>query len=145
PSVVYRDNGADVDVGGVVPISALHGTGLDELLLRVEQAVITRTQREMWRVVLPVNGPELSWLHGEPGATVCDVSPIATAKPHPQDSETLPLTTQDDVIATDDDVMTEYLSVKVILTETANSKFQARFSSLCQNVLILHWTHIRSY
>ena len=69
-----------------------------------------------------------SWLHGEPGATVCDVSPIATAKPHPQDSETLPLTTQDDVIATDDDVMTEYLSVKVILTETANSKFQARFS-----------------
>ena len=59
PSVVYRDNGADVDVGGVVPISALHGTGLDELLLRVEQAVIARTQREMWRVVLPVNGPEL--------------------------------------------------------------------------------------
>ena len=70
-----------------------------------------------------------SWLHGEPEATVCDVSPAATTEePNPQDIEAPPTTDNvDDVISTNDDVIPEFLSVRVILTEAARSKFQARF------------------
>ena len=161
-SACYREGDGDVGTGGLIPISALHGTGLDELLVRLESALITRTRRKMWKIILPTNGPELrsdifstsvmtsshththththtthrththilthhthththththSWLHGEQEATVCEVSPIATEEPHPQESVTPPTTD-----------MTEYLSVRVVLTEAASSKFQARFS-----------------
>ena len=42
-----------------IPISALHGTGLSHLLQQLECAVIARTKRKFWKIILPLDGPEL--------------------------------------------------------------------------------------
>ena len=52
----HRDGGVSEDL---VPISALHGVGLEELLAKLECAVIERTQRAFWNILLPTYGPEL--------------------------------------------------------------------------------------
>ena len=54
-----RDGGSSDVIDGLIPISALHGTGLDNLLHRLEDAVITRTRRKIWKIVVPSHGPEL--------------------------------------------------------------------------------------
>jgi GTP-binding protein HflX len=116
--------GGDIDESDCpIPISALHGTGLDLLLERLERAVIGRTRRKMWKIVLPTNGPELSWLYGDPEATVCDTFPIiATTEPRPLDNT--PDTPSSDGSS---EVISDYLTVKAVLTEAACSKFRAKF------------------
>ena len=47
-----------------IPISALHGTGLSDLLQQLERAVIARTKRKFWKIILPLDGPELRSVNG---------------------------------------------------------------------------------
>lgn len=59
--------GGEVATAGedcTTPISALHGTGLSDLLQRLEHAVIARTKRKFWKIILPLDGPELRSVNG---------------------------------------------------------------------------------
>ena len=62
-----RIRGGEVATAGedcTIPISALHGTGLSDLLQRLEHAVIARTKRKFWKIILPLDGPELRSVNG---------------------------------------------------------------------------------
>ncbi|XP_057375389.1 putative GTP-binding protein 6 [Daphnia carinata] len=61
-------------------ISAKHGTGLDELVERIQSKLLDVTSRKLLRFMVPNGGTEYSWLHKE--ATVVNYS-------HPKDPQYL--------------------------------------------------------
>ncbi|XP_013361036.1 PREDICTED: putative GTP-binding protein 6 [Chinchilla lanigera] len=77
-SVVEVYNKADLVPGyrppepGALAVSALHGLGLQQLRIRLEDAVLAATGRRVLTLRVPLAGPQLSWLHQE--ATVQDVA-----------------------------------------------------------------------
>ena len=58
-SFLLTSDPQSVGTEGAIPISALHGTGLDEMMTSVERAVLSATRRKFWRIILPSDGPEL--------------------------------------------------------------------------------------
>ena len=47
------------------PISALRGTGLADMTRALEQRLLMATQRRVWHVAMPADGPELRSVHLE--------------------------------------------------------------------------------
>ncbi|XP_028393627.1 putative GTP-binding protein 6 [Dendronephthya gigantea] len=81
-------------------VSALHETGLNALWLAVEEALFRTTGRQRKTIVIPHDGPQLSWLHHE--TTVCETETI-----------------QDD-----------RLKVEVIMDEAALGKYNSKFGKI---------------
>uniref|UniRef100_A0A4W2C339 Putative GTP-binding protein 6 n=1 Tax=Bos indicus x Bos taurus TaxID=30522 RepID=A0A4W2C339_BOBOX len=63
----------------VLAVSALLGLGLDELMARVEDAVLRATGRRTLTLRVRLAGPQLSWLHQEATVQAVDVIPEAGA------------------------------------------------------------------
>ena len=47
------------DRGKGLPVSATEGFGLIDLMLSIEDAVLKATNRKLWMLVVPVDGPHL--------------------------------------------------------------------------------------
>ncbi|XP_060263663.1 putative GTP-binding protein 6 isoform X1 [Ovis aries] len=63
----------------VLAVSALLGLGLDELMARVEDAILRATGRRTLTLRVRLAGPQLSWLHQEATVQAVDVIPEAGA------------------------------------------------------------------
>ncbi|EDO47840.1 predicted protein [Nematostella vectensis] len=83
-----------------VQISALHGMGLDLLRKHIEEGIMKSTGRMIKRVVIPPDGPQLSWLYHE--ATVHET------------------------VADEDG----FITATVIIDEATNNKFEKKFGKL---------------
>lgn len=58
-----------------VAVSALWGHGLEDLKVRLEEAVLTATGRHILTLRIQLGGPQLSWLHSEATVQEVDVLP----------------------------------------------------------------------
>ncbi|KAM4701490.1 putative GTP-binding protein 6 [Discoglossus pictus] len=63
------------DSASALPVSALHGYGLDELKEQVEAAVMRSTGRNMKIITVNLQSPQLSWLYKEASVQEVNVLP----------------------------------------------------------------------
>ncbi|XP_005999040.1 putative GTP-binding protein 6 [Latimeria chalumnae] len=68
-------NGYQPTEPSVVPVSALHGSGLEELKNRIEEAVLKATGKLTLTIKIDLSGQQLSWLYKEATVQEVDVLP----------------------------------------------------------------------
>lgn len=91
-------DGYETMESSALPISALHGYGLDNLKEVIESVVLKQTGKRIMTIKVDLTGPQLSWLHKE--ATVQDVAVF------PEDNTA---------------------NVKVIISDAAYGKYRKQF------------------
>ncbi|KXJ12335.1 putative GTP-binding protein 6 [Exaiptasia diaphana] len=90
----------EISMPNTIQSSALRGTGLDVLLSKIEQGILQSTGRMMRKVVIPPEGPQLSWLYHEATVQATDA---------------------------DED---GFITATVIMDEATNKKFEKKFGSI---------------